>query len=225
MALSSVATVKGGETLERSMTVLFSVKFSAYHSPNFFFPDSRRQINNTGSSFLLLVEHIQAFMGEFSFAFVLCCENIAATVWRPAWRAVKPLHSVFQLTSLRALLWNGFLDIYSLINNDKKEVHWRTLQLQFEGLHRQQLILFSVFQPTSLRSQLWNGFINVYSIISNDQKKKVHKSSTFYQNWLYEFDFKLIIFTGWRWKFILYTNLLAAFIQAGKLDWMGVYRE
>ena len=56
-------------------------------------------------------------------------------------------------------------------------------------------------------------------------KKKVHKSSTFYQNWLYEFDFKLIIFTGWRWKFILYTNLLAAFIQAGKLDWMGVYRE
>ena len=79
MALSSVATVKGGETLERSMTVLFSVKFSAYHSPNFF-PDSCRQINNTGSSFLLLVEHIQAFMGEFSFAFVLCCENIAATV-------------------------------------------------------------------------------------------------------------------------------------------------
>ena len=41
MALSSVATVKGGETLERSMTVLFSVKFSAYHSPNFFFPDSQ----------------------------------------------------------------------------------------------------------------------------------------------------------------------------------------
>ena len=80
MALSSVATVKGGETLERSMTVLFSVKFSAYHSPNFFFPDLRRQINNTGFSFLLLVEHIQAFMGEFSFAFVLCCENIAATV-------------------------------------------------------------------------------------------------------------------------------------------------
>ena len=34
MALSSVATVKGGETLERSMTVLFSVKFSAYHRPN-----------------------------------------------------------------------------------------------------------------------------------------------------------------------------------------------
>ena len=131
---------------------------------------------------------------------------------------------MFQLTSLRALLWNGFLDIYSLINNDKKEVHWRTLQQQFKGLHRQQLILFSVFQPTSLRSQLWNGFINVYSIINND-KKKVHKSSKFYQNWLYEFDFKLIIFTGWRWKFILYTYLLAAFIQAGKLDWMGVYRE
>ena len=40
MALSSVVTVKGGETLERSMTVLFSVKFSAYHSPNFF-PDSQ----------------------------------------------------------------------------------------------------------------------------------------------------------------------------------------
>ena len=115
----------------------------------------------------------------FSFAFVLCCENIAATVWRPAWRAVKPLHSVFQLTSLRALLWNGFLDIYSLINNDKKEVHWRTLQLQFEGLHRQQLILFSVFQPTSLRSQLWNGFINVYSIINNDKKKKSTKVQHF----------------------------------------------
>ena len=128
---------------------------------------------------MLLVEHIQAFMGEFSYAFVLCYGNIAATVWRPAWKAVKPLHSVFQLTSLRALLWNGFLNIYSIINNDKKEVHWRTLQLHFEGLHREQLILFSVFQPTSLRSQLWNGFINVYSIINNDKKKS--QSSTFDQ--------------------------------------------
>ena len=53
-----------------------------------------QQINNTCSSFLLLVEHIQALMGEFCFASVLCCENIAVTVWRPAWRAMKPLHSV-----------------------------------------------------------------------------------------------------------------------------------
>ena len=179
MALSSVATVKGGETLERSMTVLFLSNSLPTIVQTSSFLIHSRQINNTGSSFLLLVEHIQAFKGEFSFAFVLCCENIAATVWRPAWRAVKPLHSVFQLTSLRALLWNGFLDIYSLINNDKKEVHWRTLQLQFEGLHRQQLILFSVFQPTSLRSQLWNGFINVYSIINNDQKKKSTKVQHF----------------------------------------------
>ena len=53
-----------------------------------------QQINNTCSSFLLLVEHVQALMGEFCFASVLCCENIAVTVWRPAWRAMKPLHSV-----------------------------------------------------------------------------------------------------------------------------------
>ena len=28
---------------------------------------------------------------------------------------------------------------------------------------------------------------------------------------------ELIMFTGWKWKFILYLSLLAAFIQAGKL--------
>ena len=44
--------------------------------------------------FLLLVEHLQAFTGEFCFASLLCCENIAARVWWPAWRALKPLHSV-----------------------------------------------------------------------------------------------------------------------------------
>ena len=38
--------------------------------PNCFFPDSQ-QINNTCSSFLLLVEHIQAFTVEF--CFLQCC--------------------------------------------------------------------------------------------------------------------------------------------------------
>ena len=33
------------------------------------------------------------------------------------------------------------------------------------------------------------------------------------------------MFTGWKWRFILYLSLLAAFIQAGKLDWMGACRE
>ena len=36
---------------------------------------------------------------------------------------------------------------------------------------------------------------------------------------------ELIMFTGWKWKFILCLSLLAAFIQAGKLDWMGACRE
>ena len=52
------------------------------------------QINNTCSLFLLLVQHIQAFMGEFYLVSVLYYGNIAATVWRPAWRAIKPLNSV-----------------------------------------------------------------------------------------------------------------------------------
>ena len=34
MAKSSVATVKGGETLERGMTVLFSVRLSSHYRPN-----------------------------------------------------------------------------------------------------------------------------------------------------------------------------------------------
>ena len=33
-------------------------------------------------------------MGEFCLASVLCCENIAATILMPAWKAVKLLHSV-----------------------------------------------------------------------------------------------------------------------------------
>ena len=32
------------------------------------------------------------------------------------------------------------------------------------------------------------------------------------------------MFNGWKWKF-LYINLLEAFIQAGKVDWMGAYKE
>ena len=33
------------------------------------------------------------------------------------------------------------------------------------------------------------------------------------------------MFTGRKWKFILFLNLLAAFIQARKLDGMGGCRE
>ena len=91
----------------------------------------------------------------------------------------------------------------------------KTLQLQFEGLHGEQLNLFMVwFQLTSLRSPLWNGCINIYNIIDNDKKIQQNQCK-----------FELIMFTGWKWKFILYLNLFAAFIQAGKLDWMGACRE
>ena len=41
----------------------------------------------------------------------------------------------------------------------------------------------------------------------------------------YECNFKLIMFTGGKWKLILCLNLLAAFIQAGELDGMGACRE
>ena len=71
------------------------------------------------------------------------------------------------------------------------------------------------FQLTSLRSPLWNGCINIYNIIDNDKKINPTKSM----------QVELIMFTGWKWKFILYLSLLAAFIQAGKLDWMGACRE
>ena len=65
------------------------------------------QINNTCSLFLLLVQHIQAFMGEF--ALFQCCTM-------------------------------------------------ETSQLQFEGLHGEQLNLLIVwFQLTSLRSPLFNN--------------------------------------------------------------------
>ena len=41
----------------------------------------------------------------------------------------------------------------------------------------------------------------------------------------YECNFELIMFTDGKWKFTLFLNLLAAFIQAGKLDGMGACRE
>ena len=33
------------------------------------------------------------------------------------------------------------------------------------------------------------------------------------------------MFAGWKWQFILYTNLLAEFNQAGKLDSLGAFTE
>ena len=45
-----------------------------------FFLIHSQQMNNTCSSFLLLIERIQAFTRDFCFASVQCCENIAATV-------------------------------------------------------------------------------------------------------------------------------------------------
>ena len=41
----------------------------------------------------------------------------------------------------------------------------------------------------------------------------------------YECNFELIMFTDGKWKFLLFLNLLAAFIQAGELDGMGACRE
>ena len=40
----------------------------------------------------------------------------------------------------------------------------------------------------------------------------------------YECNFELIMFTDGKWKLILFLNLSAAFIQAGKLDGMGACR-
>ena len=55
----------------------------------------------------------------------------------------------------------------------------KILQLQFEGLHGEQLNLYIVwFQLTSLRSPLLNGLIIVFSMIIND-KNRSNKSLTF----------------------------------------------
>ena len=54
----------------------------------------------------------------------------------------------------------------------------KTFQLQFEGLHGEQLNLYIVwFQLTSLRSPLLNGLINVFSMIINDKKQVQQKSN------------------------------------------------
>ena len=162
MTLSSVATVKGGETLERSMTVLFSVKFSAYHRPNV--KSNYSFLNTLKTSMGILWEAKGCLKScliipNFSFFILFCC-----------------------------CCW-GFYFASVL-----------------EGLHGERFNLFKVlFQLTSLGSPLWNGCINIYNIIDND-KKKIQQSQC---------KFELIMFTGWKWKFILYLNLLAAFIQAG----------
>ena len=61
-------------------------------------------------------------MGEFCLASVLCCENIAATILMPAWKAVKPLHSVVPTELLGSPLLNGLINVFSIIINDKKKV-------------------------------------------------------------------------------------------------------
>ena len=54
----------------------------------------------------------------------------------------------------------------------------KTFQLQFEGLHGEQLNLYIVwFQLTSLRSPLLNGLINVFSMIISDKKQVQQKSN------------------------------------------------
>ena len=67
------------------------------------------QMNAKGSSFLSLVEHIQAFTGEFCFASELFFENIKATVWR----AIKPLHSVVPTDLLEVSIMKG-IDKYKV---------------------------------------------------------------------------------------------------------------
>ena len=67
------------------------------------------QMNTEGSSFLSLVEHIQAFTGEFCFASELFFENIKATVWR----AIKPLHSVVPTDLLEVSIMKG-IDKYKV---------------------------------------------------------------------------------------------------------------
>ena len=129
MASSSVATVKGGETLERSMTVLFSVKFSAYHRPNV--KSNYSFLNTLKTSMGILWEAKGCLKScliipNFSFLSFFCC------CWGFCFASVlEGLHGeqfnlfkvLFQLTSLGSPLWNGSINIYiySIINNDKKQ--------------------------------------------------------------------------------------------------------
>ena len=70
------------------------------------------QMNTKGSSFLSLVEHIQAFTEEFCFASELLFENIKATVVT-VWRAIKPLHSVVPTDLLEVSIMKG-IDKYKV---------------------------------------------------------------------------------------------------------------
>ena len=79
-------------------------------------------------------------------------------------------------------------------------------------------------QLTSLRSPLLNGLINVFSIIIND-KKQVQQKFNILANLILWLQFWVGMFAGWKWQFILYTNLLAEFNQAGKLDSLGAFTE
>ena len=68
--------------------------------------------NTKGSSFLSLVEHIQAFTGEFCFASELFFENKLLFV--TVWRAIKPLHSVVPTDLLEVSIMKG-IDKYKVL--------------------------------------------------------------------------------------------------------------
>ena len=70
------------------------------------------QMNTKGSSFLSLVEHIQAFTGEFCFASELFFENKLLFV--TVWRAIKPLHSVVPTDLLEVSIMKG-IDKYKVL--------------------------------------------------------------------------------------------------------------
>ena len=56
-------------------------------------------------------------------------------------------------------------------------------------------------------------------------KKQIQQKFNILTKLMHWMHFWVDEFTGWKWKFILFINLLAAFIQASKLDWVGACRE
>ena len=64
----------------------------------------------------------------------------------------------------------------------------------------------------------------IYCIINNN-KKQIQQKINILTKLMHWMQFWVDEFTGWKWKFILFINLFAAFIQASKLDWVGACRE
>ena len=92
--------------------------------PNFFFPDSQLAKKTILTLCFYYWSNTYRHSRESS-ALLHCCvvKKIAARVWWPAWRALKLLHSVVPTDILEVSIIK-WIDkyIYTIINNDKKQV-------------------------------------------------------------------------------------------------------